>query len=502
MKKQVKYLIAGGIVLVLLIVSLIFLKQWAGDSSSSSSESSSEGAFTSESVYLNEGKTIKEIESISFTNPDGDFTITQTDPEKTVFMMEQLKDTPYDESILNGVGSFTSTFYASDTIAKPEDGDINWTLYGLDNPTTQVTSHYTDGTSFTVQIGSKAPGNMGYYGKVLDGDTVYLFNKSDVEPYTENLTYYINKELAPDFEDYAFGYFTGMTVDGAGTGVDGKIVVQADTEITEENQDTAGTGVGDFLITAPKKSQTDSEYLEDMLNTIFPLKAESVLAVNPTKEQLAEYGLENPNLIYHIDYENDDGEAQVFELMCSPIKNGYFYASPLNSSVIYKIAAPTEDRNFVTLTYSKLVHKLFIVPYLNKLSEIKVTANGEVYDFGITPSPEDESDTANYSITCNGSPVKISSFTKFYQVLIGARKDSILTESFNPSGDPILKVEYTYRDGSGVEVVEFHPIESDKRRVGVSVNGKFEFTARTTYVNKVISDIQKVLNGESISTDF
>ena len=67
-----------------------------------------------------------------------------------------------------------------------------------------------------------------------------------------------------------------------------------------------------------------------------------------------------------------------------------------------------------------------------------------------------------------------------------------------PTGDPIFSVKYEYADTSRTpDVVEFY--DAGSRRVFIVFNGKCDSLTVSTYVDKMVQDSEKVVNGEEIT---
>ena len=504
MKKQIKLLIVGAVVIVLLIAALIFTMKWIGptDDSSTSSSSADVSALMGESVYLNEGKTSADLSKITFKNTLGTYQVDKVDD--TNFIIEEIKDTPYDSSKVNGMGSFAATFYASDTVSKEGEG-ADLTMYGLNEPRCEITATYSDGSEFTILLGNDAPSNRGVYGKTPDSDAVYVFSHANADPFLNDFTYLMQTELAPDYEGYAYGYFESMTVSGSDIGTDKPIVIGLNEDI-EDSDDVTAT-IGAFSMSSHENTIVNFEYVADMLNTVFPTTAEEVIAVNPSQDQLAEYGLDNPRVKMTINYTDDDDVSYSLTLAAGNSVGGYVYVTNEKSNIIYKIAEPeSTDMSWTTMTYLKLQNKLFLFPMLKKLDYIEVVENGTNYTFDITAtdSTNDAGETTTtISTTYDGKTLDSDNFSKFYQVLIGMRKDRLTTAESTPEGTPEVKITYHYVDESTPDdVIEFYPASDSERHYHVAVNGKVEFDTLTYYMDKLKEDIQNLLNGKEINTDF
>ena len=319
-----------------------------------------------------------------------------------------------------------------------------------------------------------------------------------------DFTYLMCTEIAPDYEGYAYGYFRQMTVSGTDIGTDKPIKVEPNEEQLSEDE---AQMVGSLIMTSHNDTFVSSDYLADMLNTVFPTTAEEVISVNPSKDELAEYGLDNPSVKLDIDYIDDNGEEFSLTIAGGKTENGYIYTTNEKNNVIYKVKAPTEDRSWTSTTYLKLQNKLFLFPAIKDLSYVELTANGESYRFDIIPhetTDKDGNPSTEYTYEHNGTELDSDLFVKFYQVVIGIRKEKLTSsESATPSGEPEVKIVYHYTDSSvSNDTVEFYPAHDSDRYYHVAVNGNIEFDTLSTYINKLHSDITKLFNGEDINTDF
>lgn len=501
MKKQIKYLIAGAVVIVLLIVALLLTMKWIGPKEEESSSSANSALF-SDSIYLNEGKTTADVSKITFKNSRGSFEVNKLDEEN--FMIDELKDTPYDSTKLNSMGTFGATFYASDTASTSEDVDLS--LYGLNEPRAEITTTYADGSEFTILLGNDAPSDKGVYGKTPDSNNVYVFNHNSADPFLEDFTYLMKTDIAPDYEGYAYGYFKAMTVSGTDIGTDKPIVIGPNKDAENAEADDAISSIGQFSMLSHNNVIANFEYIADMLNTIFPTTAEEVIAVNPTKQQLADYGLDNPRIRVDLEYCDDDDNELTLTMAAGKSENGYVYITNEKSNVIYKIKEPTSDMSWTSITYLKIQNKLFLFPMLKSLDYIELTENGTTYKFDITATEttnDDGQTITNVSTTYDGKELDSDLFSDFFQVLIGMRKDRLTTAESTPSGTPEIEIKYHYTDTSKADdVIAFYPANDSDRHYHVAVNGVTEFDTLSYYIEKLKNDIQNLLNGNDINTEF
>ena len=123
--------------------------------------------------------------------------------------------------------------------------------------------------------------------------------------------------------------------------------------------------------------------------------------------------------------------------------------------------------------------------------------DGKTYVFNLTSVvDEDNENSFTTTITYEGKELDEEIFKDYYQNMISVSTDEETTEQ--PTGDPIFSVKYEYADTSRTpDVVEFY--DAGSRRVFIVFNGKCDSLTVSTYVDKMVQDSEKVVNGEEIT---
>ena len=85
-------------------------------------------------------------------------------------------------------------------------------------------------------------------------------------------------------------------------------------------------------------------------------------------------------------------------------------------------------------------------------------------------------------------------FRSFYSTIVSVTHNGIATD---PQSDPVLSIVYHVNDGSTM-TLEFLPCPDSARKMFMRVNGEGRFFCYITKVEKVKSDLVKLLNGEAI----
>ena len=165
------------------------------------------------------------------------------------------------------------------------------------------------------------------------------------------------------------------------------------------------------------------------------------------------------------------------------------------TNVVYRLEA--ETLTWLDATYSDLASKLLFTPNIKDVKTMTVTTQDKTYVFNLTSvADEDNENSYTTTITYEGKELDEDLFKDYYQNMISASADEETTEQ--PAGDPVLSVKYEYADTSRTpDVVEYY--DAGSRRMFVVFNGTCDSLTVSTYVEKMIQDSEKVVNGEEIT---
>ena len=159
-------------------------------------------------------------------------------------------------------------------------------------------------------------------------------------------------------------------------------------------------------------------------------------------------------------------------------------------NVVYVVS--DESLPWITVDINKVFSSLTILPYIDKVSEVEVTLNGETYLF------ESEGEDDDLKATVNGQALTLDNYRKMYQYLLSAPAEEI---NFNKeTGPEIASITYRYRDSDKEDVVRFLKV-SDRRCV-LSLNGDEAFLTRMAYIDRLETNLEKILNDELPIMDY
>lgn len=186
-----------------------------------------------------------------------------------------------------------SAMGAAFIIENPED----LSPYGLSDPTCSITIT-TDEETYTILLGEYSTMDSQRYVSIGDGN-VYLVADDPLDDYDVGLRDLLDPDDIPDFDQVSKITFTGSE----------------NYEIFYEAYEEGSTRTycADDVYFAQQEDGTlplDTDKVTSYLQTIRYLDLSDYVTYNVTDEELAQYGLDDPQLTIQVDYteENEDGD--------------------------------------------------------------------------------------------------------------------------------------------------------------------------------------------------
>ena len=491
MNKKIRNLIIGGIVLVLLIGVLLLLKFLP--SGNGEGEESSETSYTSTSVQLF-SREKDDITSLEVQNAAGGFTILRE--AEGVYTIEALDG--FDQ-LTSSYSSLMGTFAAVSATRMVEEAPSDLSKYGLSDPATEVIITYKDGTKNVLYVGDKLPTGEGRYVTLNDEAPVYSLGSTASASLENSILNYVNTTVieawvAPTDESNSSAV-AKTAPDIKQINITGGSLTEklGDTPLTivmgETNTDLEGYGLSGstWRITSPVSADLHSENTTTIRDAVTNgVTASSVAAVNPTAEQLTEFGFDTPYAKVEFTRDNDD-----FALTVGANADGSSHYVMLDGrDVVYVVS--DESIPWITVDINKVFSSLTILPYIDKVSEVEVTLNGETYLF------ESEGEDDDLAATVNGKALTLDNYRKMYQYLLSAPAEEINFDK--ETGPEIARITYRYRDSDKEDIVRFLKV-SDRRCV-LSLNGDEAFLTRMAYIDRLETNLEKILNDELPIMDY
>lgn len=471
MNKKLKSILIGGIALLVLIGVVLALKL-----TEKPNEPGESSAPTSAVIVLwkNEAEEVVRVEA---ENEKGGYLAEAgEDGLLTVPVFGGKYDLKHNDLVFlqNNMATLTAT-----RVVEENPDDLQ--KYGLESPVASAEITLADQTSHTVRLGAKLPTDGGYYAQVDSDPSVYAIATTDVDKLLYGEADFLELEILSQPESQSPDV-SMVQVDGAGFSDKPLIVKQVDGY--------GGYGKG-YRITSPIEAGLNSTTGMSLIEGLYVLSASEAAGIAETEEELAPYGLQNPYAVVTYIRDGEEGALRIGDETALESGGSARYLMKSGSSVVYKV--PETSLPWLTADIDNLFSSLLLIPSIETVDTVSVDASGENYLF------QSSGDAENIEATLNGSKIDSNNYRAMYEYLISASAREINYGS--PKGESLAKITYHYRDAAKEDdIVEFFAVND--RQCILSLNGSDGFLTETRYVDKLIANCQKVLNGETPSLDY
>jgi hypothetical protein len=356
-------------------------------------------------------------------------------------------------------------------------------VYGLDQPRAQVDIKTKSGGGTTLYIGGDIPDGAGIYVRLEDRAGVYQAGKWDIESFFQGIFDFVDLEISPQVPDDGYGGFEFSEITlGGSVRTDGPVRV-----IHEVQDPEPGRLRNDYRLSGPIEGVLNMDRGFTILKSLPGLFADRVLARISGPADLARYGLDRPYSTAAVTGtlgQNLGG----FSLSASkPDAEGNVYLRREGSELVYQTAA--SKLPWLEATWWDLMDRMIIIPHIDDIAQVEVNSPQRRIAFTLTGEGDD------LKVEAGGVELDTSFFRSYYQTLLSAIYDEYAEER-PPSGESLLEIVYHYRDGRPLNRVSFYPASS--RRVLTSLNGGRPFYTYSAYITKVLTDLDRLLEGQKV----
>lgn len=351
----------------------------------------------------NSGEVILEIPTdsvtaLSWTNDSGTFSFTRDEN----WVCDEDADFPVDGEKIDSLLEQFTCFAASFVIDDVED----YAQYGLDEPI--CTIRMTAGEeSYTVELGDFSKMDEQRYLSTGDG-RVYLVSHDPLEEFDAVLQDLILNDTIPEIDTVEQIAFSGSESYTILRDEDGKSICADDIYFAD----------GQPL---------DTDNVDTFLSAIRSLSLTDCASYHATDEELAAFGLDDPELTITLAYgagdDDADSESSGSLLLCvsrdpeeaaayeaaaeegeTALPDVTCYVRVGQSQIVYKISQSVYDQ-LTAVSYDTLRHQKLFKADFDTVTGIDAALNSETYTFTYTP-PEDGSAAGTW--TCGGEEFDVS----------------------------------------------------------------------------------------------
>ena len=294
---------------------------------------------------------------------------------------------PVDPEAMEDLLSPFAAFSAAFTIQDVED----YGQYGLEDPVCSI-SIATEEESWEILLGDTSAVDEQRYVSFGDG-SVYLAVSDPLDQYDATLRDCVLNDDVPDF-----GQVTAITFSGA-----------ADYDVFWQEDGSAWSYCQEDVYFTERDGSVhplDTERVEDYLRVLSTLGLDSYVTYDADQEDLAAYGLDDPELTVTVDYvpEDEEAAAGTFTLHLSrdPEERAQAeeadtadeeeaitaYARVEGSSLVYPITS-LEYTQLMAASYDDLRHQEVLPADLDAILSIDVSLEGAEHTFTAQGQGED-----------------------------------------------------------------------------------------------------------------
>lgn len=355
MKRSKKLIVLAAVLAVLVIVTLV-----VQNIVTKNEEAATEAEDTSVTFLTVDADAVTALgwtyndETVNLTDTDG----TWADEDDAAFPV----DATYPDAMLDVLNEVTASraFKSDDT-----------SEYGLDAPAYTIT--ISAGTDTTLLIGDTSEISGEYYASIGDGN-IYLVASDLVDPFTYGLWDILQMETIPDMSA-----LSGIDISTA----------SGDLSLVKlEDSNYSYTDAYTWFLQQSYSCDALGDAADTLADSLTGLSWASCVSYNATEEDLATYGLDDPNatvVMYYTQDSDDDSdtttaEAETFTLEIGGFTDDGYYARIQGSNMVYLIDS-TLAQSIFSADYDSLRPTDVCLLDWDTVSSFEVTLDGETYAF-------------------------------------------------------------------------------------------------------------------------
>ena len=516
--KQTRTVIAAAAAVLVLGIAAAVLLLTKPEDAASSDVSSAVSASGTETITLTD-KQAADVAVLEVSNETGSFSFTQqsrvvstTDADGNVTSSDEIYWTseemlglvPNDSTVkalmnsLSGLDSKELVEEAAEDLAK----------YGLETPLASVKLTFTDGTQETLHFGIQNPASTGFvYCRAGDSRDVHLVSNYSVGNAYNAVTDFVSLTFTESYNTSSPEELDYFRLERKDLAEPIEIAFMYDVQAEAENEDSVITTFNSHRLTAPFVAEIDATKGQTVCYGLYGLSASYCVTAKATEAQLTEFGLDDPfctltfkygGTRYVLHFGNEIITTTETENIDSPTLTSVagYYAKIDGSDAVFAFSA--ESVPWYTVTLTDIVSRRPVSPYIYTCESVVITTPDREYDFKVT------GDAQANSFTLDGAEVDGDKFRQLYQHLITAVGDEVFLDEGEYA--PYISVTFNYRKdyhdlyGTDSDTIEYY--KSDDRKNIVCVNGKVLFKVRQVYTERLLENIDALLNGGELRLDW
>lgn len=516
-------LVLGGILLILMLTEPKEREENSSQQTSSGSSHIGENSANSENSSIAADKIDDEQEKLKITdkagenvltleisNETGNFSferqsrmVSKTAEDGTVtttkqyfWTSPQLKGINHNES---SISAFMNSMASVTAYSVVEENAEKLDKYGLSQPLAAAKISFDDGTSKELCFGIKNPAAETYVYFCEKGSTkVMLAGYYNIGSVFYDVKDFVNLILTESYNANDPKELDFLKI----TRKDLEQPIEIEYMPPLENDDEGYlSSFNTHRITSPIAVEVDTVTGKTVCYGVYGLTASDCVYIDPTEQELNDTGLSDPFCTVSFSY---GGKARVLLLgnKVSSVDSSEltsvtgYYAMFEGERQIFEIS--TSNAPWYDCNVGEIMSRRPVSPYIYTVDTLTVTTPEKEYVFKVN------GDADNHSFTYGEQELSDSSFKGFYQHLITAIGEELYFSEEKPA--PYITVKFTYRSeyrktyGRAEDIIEFY--KSDDRKNIIAVNGDILFKVREIYTQRLLDNLNALLNGGEIKLDW
>ena len=304
MKSLKTIIIAGAVLIVFIIASLVVTHLPSGSGDTTAESVSQEESASAETAYIINRdydslerftivpteRDVDEDTAYAYAAEELDVTITRSTDENgsTTYSYDVSPDPgkfEYDTSMFRSM-LYTLTSITANSVVEENAKDLS--IYGLDEPTAIVKTYYNDGSEVDLIIGSQAPVDQTYYCMTNESDTVFTIGS-----YVDSLL------VRRPIEYRAITLFPTYTDDDVYTNINWVKLTNRDGSVIEvaldsDQSNEYNTEGSQYVMLQPYQVSGNATTIQqNILDVVSTLTLGSIIK-DIGEDEYADYGLDHP----------------------------------------------------------------------------------------------------------------------------------------------------------------------------------------------------------------
>lgn len=489
MKRNIIIAAIALVVVAALVLILALLPESTDDPDASASPT--ETLAPIETHYLVNEQFTK-LDSITVYDANGDkvhtITVSNTNGDMEFAISPAREGWNYDTEAFRSSAVNASTLSALSLVA---ENPTDLSQYGLDAPTWKIATSFDSGArKYELLVGAPTALNNSYYCSNGDGN-VYAVGAYGIGTLTRDEMSYRTYSFFPNYYDsdsmeiVTDGAITFIRAVDPATGYDMQV-----RKVEEGEFENPGT---QMYMDSPIKTFVSEDQAESrLINLAVQITINGVYIDDPTEEQLAECGLDNPKEVW---IKNDDGDEVHYLIGNIVGSNAYAMVEGVDTI----LTAEGVYSSLFGLNYTDIMFKMLLRDNVREVSKVDYDlpdGTHRTLELSYAEATE-EGSAGTVSGSLDGTPISSTNASRLYAATLSINiYEAYEKGSVNLPRTPALKIVVVRTDGE-TNTLELYAV--NERRYAVVFGGEETgFYVHRDQVNSLINAFGYVDRGETI----